>query len=171
MPQPFTLTFTPTKQDYVKTLRAYYFRQRSTWIMLLVLGGIFVYGIYTILVFGFDRYPSYFYYLPLLFVIYLFFIFFYSPSLIGRRVQVDERLRATATWQVYDYEIVIKNQHSQTKLVWRQFQRVIVTRSYYLFVYAANRNTIQFLPRRAFDSSEQETTFRELVKKRFPDFK
>ncbi len=171
MPKSLTLTFTPTKQDYVKTLRAYYFRQRNTWFMLLVFGGIFVYGVYTMLVFGFDRYPSYFYYLPLLFIIYLFFIFFYSPSLIGRRVQNDQRLSATATWQVGEREIVIRNKHSQTKLTWSQFQRVIVTRSYYLFVYAANRNTIQFLPRRVFDSPEQEAAFRKLVQKRFPDFK
>jgi hypothetical protein len=171
VPPPLTLTFTPTKQDYVKTLRAYYFRQRGTWIMLLVFSGVFVYGIYTILTSGFDRYPPYFYYLPLLFVIYLLFIFFYSPSLIGRRVQNDERLRATATWQVNARQIVIKNRHSLTKLDWSQFQRVIATRNYYLFVYAANRNTIQFLPRRAFASPEQEESFRDMLRKKFPGFK
>ena len=170
MPSSLTLTFTPTKQDYVRTLRAYYFRQRSTWIMVLVFGGIFAYGIYTMVTTGFDRYPDYFYYLPLLFVIYLLFIFFYSPSLIGRRVQNDERLRATATWQASSREIVIKNKHSLTKLEWRQFQRVIETRRYYLFVYASNRNTIQFLPKRVFASPEQETAFRDLLRKKFPAF-
>lgn len=171
MAQLLTLTFTPTKQDYVKTLRAYYFRQRDTWIMLLIFGGVFFYGVYTMLVSGFDRYPHYFYYLPLLFVIYLFFIFFYSPSLVGRRVQADERLRAAATWQVDHREIVIKNQHSLTKLDWRRFQRVIETKNYFLFVYAANRNTIQFLPKRAFDSSKQEEAFRNLLEKKFPGLK
>jgi hypothetical protein len=57
----------------------------------------------------------------------------------------------------------------ETKYDWRLFQRVLITEDFYFLVYAANRDTYHFIPRRAFASEEQERAFRVILEARLPE--
>lgn len=171
---PIILRFTPNKDDYVIASRAITMRQWSTWLILGIIVFIWVINLLLGLMsedtdwisLGISLLPM------LLFTIIFGGLIFVVPSFqLGRRIQKNKRLTTETVWIVDDQTIVIKNAHSESKMDWGTFQRVIQLKDYYLLGYSTNKAMAQILPRRAFESSEQETAFRKLLEQKIKGFK
>lgn len=92
-------------------------------------------------------------------------LFVIGPLQAGNRVQKSERLRPEATWHLGGDAIQIITQYAESKIDWGTFQKAIMTKHHYLLVYTVNKQAFQIIPRRAFESAEQEAAFREIVER------
>ncbi len=165
MGQEINIRFTPSQGDYQKAIRAYLKRKPITWIApAFFLGSIVLYLIY----------------LPknitpqtcspvvmviMLVPILLVYQWVWVPLRLGHKVWQHDRFRSETVWRISDDKIWVKNQYVESKFDWGMFCKVIETRDLYLLIYTVNKKTFQFIPRRAFESEEQESSFRHLVQR------
>jgi hypothetical protein len=96
-----------------------------------------------------------------LFPLLAFTLFIFSPMMLSRRVERDQRLRAERVWELNDDQFAIKNKFAEVSFEWSAFNVVKETPEQYVFI----SGTFIFLPKRAFKSREQESEFRDLVKR------
>jgi hypothetical protein len=93
------------------------------------------------------------------------------PARIAGDVKNSERLRSLHTWEVGDQQIVVKTDFSETKFDWDTFSRVLETRDYFLLLHAVRRGLIEVVPKRAFDTTEKLSSFRNLLMAKISKYK
>ncbi len=109
----------------------------------------------------------------LVFALVVGFILLQIISFVRRRFAVSTILferergwRGERFWRISDEGIEIRSPTAESKVVWQLFDKVIESGSVYLFLegkdYAANW---RFLPKRVFNSMEEEMRFRKLIRK------
>lgn len=167
MSQPVNMRYTPTQQDYANVLRLFFMQRTSTRISLVVLAIAFVL-IFGLILFG-SAPPSFFeiiwLFMPPLFVLYVFFI---QPSRMANQAIKEEQLATEATWKVSDTGVEISSRFGSTHLEWDSLLKLVTTKEYYLLLSKINKNAFRFLPKRAFNSSEEQEAFLTLVRKYLP---
>jgi hypothetical protein len=165
MPENFTFRFTPTKDDFTQTIRAYTLRQTSTRIALILVAVVVIFETISAIALGID-WSTVNYYLPLnvFLVAYVVFLLLINPWLVGRQVPKNERLSSEITWEVDEDEIRVSNKFMQSKFDWGTFHSAIETRTHYLLILSSNKRMYQVLPKRAFETPAQEAAFRTLLK-------
>jgi hypothetical protein len=163
MAQTISFQFTPVKGDYIKTTRAIHMSNRQLWPILVAVVLVELCLLSAVLGRRLGDSPlNWMFVLPVpLAVVY---IFVWGPINLGRQIEKNERLTCEMTWQVDDNQILAKNKFAETKMDWGTFQRFIETKDYYYLVYTINKRMFQFVPKRAFESKEQEAAFREMLK-------
>ena len=83
------------------------------------------------------------------------------------RLMVNDKVRnpSEVTWTIGDDKIVIKSKVVEDSLEWSTFSKVKETDKFYmLYLYGIRKSANIILPKRAFESSEQETAFRGIIK-------
>jgi hypothetical protein len=167
MDTPITLRFVPTKQDYANVLRLFFLLRTSTRVSLGFLAVAFGLIIFSVASQG--TLPSAFQLvwllLPPLFLVY---VFFYQPSRMASQAMSNEQLAAEATWELTDSGVNISSRFGETQMGWDDLQKLVVTKSYYLLLNKANKNTFRFIPRRAFTSAQETEQFLAIVKEHIP---
>jgi hypothetical protein len=176
-----TITFTPVKEDFTRSLRRFQLRTWPMRIMLicsasLTLMALFIFTISALLVLseGSTEYIGTMCFpLICLTVIALppLLTLVVVPWMTARQVQQNERLRAETTWIVDDERIQITTGPNEIKQDWPTFHEMIDTREHYLMTYALNKRQFQIIPKRAFTSSEHEAAFRALVEEHLGSIK
>ena len=163
--------FTPTPQDYQKVLRTYFLSDRRLWILVLVFGLPEVCcNIYFILANGWQN-SLMSILLLLLLPAFLLYMLVFTPWSYAQKVKKDERLRAKTTWMVSEEQIFVKNEYSESKRSWDQYDRVIESRAYYLFFAQGQRGLTHILPKRAFFTVDQELKFQKMVFKKVKKYR
>ena len=167
--ETLSFKFTPKKDDFISVVRATYALDSLKWLFVVLLLIVALPTTLTLLAGGLAYIG---YALPLLclmgFVAYLYFL---MPAALAQQMQNDRQLSAETTCQVNDQGVTLKNQFTETKYNWDIFKRAVETESHYLLYYSMNRRMIQILPKRAFESSEQEAAFRELLTRKIKGFR
>ena len=168
--------FTPTPQDYQKVLRTYFLSDRRLWILVLLLGlpevCCNIYFIAANFIAGNGFQNSILSILLLLFLpAFLLYVLVFTPRSYAQKVKKDERLRAKTTWIVSEEQIVVKNEYSESKRPWDQYDRVIESRAYYLFFAQGQKGLTHLLPKRAFFTVEQELKFQKMVFKKVKKYR
>jgi hypothetical protein len=166
--ESITLHFTPTPQDHGRGTRAFFAFNRRFWWWEAALIAIFLaQSLLRLAAVVTGRVPEvtqlpgvlFGFVVPALFV----FGFVVSPSLVARRVARDERLRADTLYRLDDDGLAMSNRYAASKMDWPTFAEVIETSNLYLLLYALNKNVFQVIPKRAFESPEHETEFRQCL--------
>lgn len=67
------------------------------------------------------------------------------------------------TYEFDDEEIVVRSAVAEGKYSWAMFNKAYENKQYLMFGYSVNKKMVQFIPRRAFDSREHESTIRAVV--------
>ena len=163
------IQFTPTPQDFTRPLRAVYLRQRSTWIILSTLTIVFLFGAGIFLLKGFQGNTYAIFYILLL-PVYVFFFFLFNPWLIGLQARSDERLKSKTTWEVDAKGVRIRNKALNNRYKWDSFYKVIETDQHYLLFPSNNKKRFEMIPKRAFESPEQQETFREYLRNKIESY-
>ncbi len=163
--QPISFHFIPTKDDYVRGVRAFYFSDAGFKRALVIMGVVELLLVVAAFAGNLGDGP-----LPWLFVLGLLafpvYLLVILPINMGRQIEKNERFTAETTWELGEDQVSIKNKFSETKTDWGSFQKMVRTDDYYLLIYATNKRMFQIIPKRAFESQEQETAFREFVKQK-----
>ena len=155
--------FTPTPKDYQKVLRTYYLSDRKLWILVLIFGiPEICCNLSYIAANGWQNSL-----LPILLLLFLpaflLYMLVFTPWNYAQKVKNDDRLKAKTTWIVSEEQIIIKNEYSESKMTWEEYDRVIEARGYYMFFAQGQRGMTQMLPKRAFFTVDQELKFQKMV--------
>jgi hypothetical protein len=164
MTDPITFTFTPTRSDYIRTLRAFTLRQKSTFTIFIIL--VFL-SLCTVIASIYQPTPIYVWFFPLALISYILFSLLIIPITVGEKVEKNERLRCATTWEVDEKTVTIRTPFSSTSFDWGTFRQACETSEHYLLVYAVNKQMFQLVPKRAFASAEQQASFRKLLEAKF----
>ena len=163
MKLPIEIEFTLSVQDYKNSVRAFYLKQRNTWISLSVTGILFIYGIYLMFNPEADL-SSYSIFAVLLFPVIMFAYLVFSPNRMAASVSQSDRYTVLQRWRVDKGGIKITNEFGELKFKWSDFMGVVEDKTFILLQYSSNKNAFQIVPKRAFSSIEQEEDFKDLAK-------
>jgi hypothetical protein len=174
--EPFEFSFTLTHEDYSRVIRAFTLRQPLYLILIVVFGLLAGFtmcatlGTVVLSLTGKELAAGACSPLFLLVCtgIYLFFPFhvlFLRPYLTGRQIKKHEDKFKQITWVMDDDHLHIASVQTKSEMEWAVFGKVVEIKQYYLLAYAMNKHAFQFVPKRAFESSEQEAIFRSYVEK------
>ena len=97
-----------------------------------------------------------------------FAVFIWQPYRMKRQAEKEEQLRSEMIWEVDDTQVVITTSLAAAKMDWQVFRQVIETKTDFLLCMAASKHMVRFVPKRAFESPEQEEAFRALVRSKLP---
>ena len=164
MSQPLTLRYTPNQQDYAFVVRYFNLQRKGTKISLVLLGLIFILALFVVASRGTSVtiMEVIWLLLPPLFVIYAYFI---QPASLAKKAAQNEKLVTEATWEVNDAGVQITSKYNSTLLEWENINKLLTAKDYYLLLSKTNKNAFRFIPRRAFNSTEEEEQFLELVER------
>jgi hypothetical protein len=162
MDQTVTLKYTPTQQDYAKTIRQFMMQRTSNRIslgFLVVAFGIVVFSISTKAT-PITIFELIWLLFPPLFIIYIIVI---QPTRMAKQAMQNEHLATETTWEVSDVGVQISTSLDSSLYEWEKLSRLVTNIDYYLLLFKINKNTFRFLPRRSFTSTEDEDTFLQLM--------
>ena len=164
MAETVNLRFIPTEKDYVQSTRAYLWRNRRFRRIFFVQALLFLFIVFVFILLNlFSPLGGSLYIVVAItiiqFPLFAFFFFGVAPLLAGRRFRKNERMRSETFWELNDDKVVIKNKFVETRSDWGSCKAVLETTNHYLFM----TEPFTFLPKRSFESPEQEITFRNLV--------
>jgi len=156
------LRYTPTQQDYAYVVRYFNLQRTGTKISLILLGLAFLLAIFVVASKGSSVtvYELIWLFLPPLFVIYAYII---QPASLAKKAAQNEKLVTEATWELSDAGVQITSRFNSTLLEWGNLNKLVTSKDYYLLLSKTNKNAFRFLPRRAFNSPQEEEQFLELV--------
>lgn len=163
--ETFTFRFTPTKNDYAIASREMTLRQTGMRLAIVVVALIPpALTMFHVSLEPFDLVGL----ICVLFPIWLFlysliaYILFVGPFMIARRAEKSKRCTSETILRANDEGVMMKDEFSEWKTDWGSFKKVLETKDYFLLILATN-NMGQPLPKRAFESSDQEIAFRKLL--------
>ena len=165
--------FTPKNEDYIDSLRVFGI---TPWVIVIIVCIFTILGIF----FGINALnPSnltsnqYWYspyalqFIPLLlYWAILFFIPMLNRMEIRNQYQSNEQLSNQVSWCLDDDQIITKTKISEIRLTWSVYSKAIESGPYYLLLHSGNKRALSFLPKRSFQSPEQEIEFRKLVERK-----
>ncbi len=80
----------------------------------------------------------------------------------------NEQLTTEVTWEVKEEGVHISSHFGASLMEWDSLKSLLATKSYFLLLSKANKNAFRFIPRRAFQSPQEEGFFLELVRNHIP---
>lgn len=175
--ESFEFRFTPTVEDYSRAVRAFYVRQGVFSAVLACLAVFAICGLILRTMTGsLDAEPAVVGLVTTLLLsggivaaIILIMFLLVQPWLFSRQVQHNERWRSETVWRFTDDDIAVRDMYAQTTLDWGTFRRVIETRTHFLLLHTLNKNMFHILPKRAFESIEQQRAFRAFLAQHIAD--
>lgn len=169
-----TFQFTPEPEDYFKAIQAFYVSNPWLWVIFFVFGLPQMWcGVSFLIKSDISHLGNIVLALFILLMIpaLVAYLLWGVPARIAGQVRQSERMRSLHTWHVSDQQIIIKTDFSELKLQWDVFRRVLEIREHFLLLYAVNRGLIEVVPKRAFDSPENLTAFRNQLLDKIPRYK
>ena len=158
-----TLYFQPATQDYIKAFRAIYWQK--TWVVTIgtVLLMLLAVSFFSAIVYFFDIKilpPSLFIYLLVLNLLFGA-IFFYPFSLV-RVVNNSAALGSETSYHFRrDGRILYNTITGETTFDKNHFSGAVWGKDHIALIHRSNERMFQMIPRRAFESAEQETGLRD----------
>lgn len=158
MTQPLEFRFALTRDEYVRSVRAFHLRRPMNWIFLVVFVvlAMIQWSLFYVALDLFVLTAL----LPLLF--YVATLFVIMPWMLGRQIQRNERMRVEMNWRVTEDRIAVSSAHGESTMDWGTFQRVVETPDAYLLIFSVNKNMFQIVPKRAL-TPEQRPVFEQLL--------
>ncbi len=151
------LQFTPTKDDYVRSLIAFQLNNRRMWYIILI-AGIFEIAFLILALARGDFQGPYLSYLVVLFLfipLMVLYVLFGAPILVGQKAQKDARLRTRVVYEFYDEQLTVRDCDHNMTMGWENFQSIFENKEYFLLIYAFDRNMFQILPKRAIPKGQE----------------
>jgi len=164
MSQSLTMRYTPNQQDYAYVVRYFNLQRRGTKISLVLLALAFGLVLFVVASKGSSVtvFELIWLFLPPVFVIYAYFI---QPASLAKKAAQNEKLVTEATWEVSDAGVQITSRFNSTLLEWGNINKLVTSKDYYLLLSKTNKNAFRFLPRRAFNSPQEEELFLDVVER------
>lgn len=161
MSSEINLAFRLTEGDLVTFTRATMFRSIVARLIVLVcLGGLTLVAVGS-LFFGFNPMDVS---SQILFMFSLGVLLPFLGPVILMRLRRNPKTYEEQTWRLTDSGVSIGTEDASSTLSWKSFSQTVESGHFY-YLYLSNRVPL-IIPKRVFESKEQEITFRNLVKRK-----
>ena len=158
------LSFLYTEKEYLDAIRFYFWHSKELLARLVVsclLFSIVLLLIYAWLEFLFPAWAI----VILTFIAGVGFFHGYVIDLPRRYFRGDPKYREEYNLTFSDDGIQFKTQNINSSIRWSLYTRVIENDSFYIMVYGKNIHSLSIIPKRVFRDSQQETSFREMLRR------
>jgi hypothetical protein len=158
------LSFRYTEREYLAAIRFYFWRSKELLARLIVSCLLFSIGLLLI-----NAWVGFF--IPVWADVILMFIagvgFFhgYVIDLPRGYFRGDPKYREEYNLTFSEKGIDFKTQNINSSIAWSLYTRVIENDSFYILVYGKNIHSLSIIPKRVFRDSQQERTFREMLRR------
>ncbi len=158
------LSFRYTEKEYLEAIRFYFWRSKELLVRLIVSCVLFSIGLLLI-----NAWVGFF--IPVWADVILMFIagvgFFhgYVIDLPRGYFRGDPKFREDYNLTFSNDGIEFKTQNINSSIAWKLYTRVIENDSFYILVYGKNIHSLSIIPKRAFQDSQQERRFREMLRR------
>lgn len=85
------------------------------------------------------------------------------PLLRAWIVSSKPHFRVETKYMFSEDSVIVMDAHSELKQDWTVYNEALATKNYYILILSMNKNAGRFLPRRAFESPEQDAALRDLL--------
>ena len=164
MDNPINFKVVLSKNDFVKVARSYYLSQFNNQVFGVILVLLIVAGILGLIRNGFELSIFLFVAMASFGLGYSYFI---APLAAANKIEQDKSWSAGRSWSVTTEKITVYSGAKEAEIKWDAFQGFLDTKDYFLLLHSDNRQSFQIVPKRAFESVEQENGFRRLLKSVF----
>lgn len=158
------LSFRYTEKEYLDAIRFYFWHSKELLARLIVSCVLFSIGlllIYAWLEFVIPVWAT----IILMFIAGVGFFHGYVIDLPRGYFRGDPKFREEYNLTFTDDGIEFKTQNISSSIGWSLYTRVIENDSFYILVYGKNIHSLSIIPKRVFRDSQQERTFREMLRR------
>jgi YcxB-like protein len=162
MQTSMSFKFTPSKDDYITTMKGFTFTRRNILLKLFFYGILFAAILVGFRIANLENWtlaPV----LMVVFIIALLFQYVVTPLRIGQQIENNERLRSEITCTVDESGLKLATKFGESLNDWGTFHNFKETKGYFMIFYSTNQNYFQFMPKRAFASAELMDDFRQIL--------
>ena len=165
METPIKIKYQLTKKDYVVGLRLFNTKTPLAWVAYLIVGAVLTYFALTM------RTQDTFLTLIIILAIPLMALntFVLRPYSYGQQASKDENLTASIRMTIAEDGIGIYRMHKNQQIDWKNFEELIEGKDYFLLKTVLHRNSFDIIPKRAFETPEEEDAFRELATRKIKE--
>ena len=159
----FEFSYSLTPEDYAKASREFALSQPAALILLILwglLGGFTIY--FGLFASGSDQSTVLFCALPSYLSVPLFMLVL-IPNSLARRFWKQQGTSAQVTWTIDDSRLHVSTPRTKYEMDWDLLGTMVETKQYYLLPRSTNKGLVDIVPKRAFESSEQEAEFRRRI--------
>ena len=158
---PIGLTFRYSERDYVRALRSHYASHLRLWLDVFLIAVFVVLGVYVWFLPGLLWLSICCFGVSGIFALTLIAAFFIIPPLVFRR---EPKFRDEYSITFSPECIHFNTAHIDSRLQWDLYSRALVDRHSYVLYHGTRSFTV--IPKRTFQSSEQQETFEKLLTER-----
>jgi len=158
------LSFRYTEKEYLAAIRFYFWHSKELLARLIVSCLLFSIGlllIYAWLEFLIPVWAN----VILMLIAGVGFFHGYVIDLPRGYFRGNPKFREEYNLTFSDDGIEFKTQNINSRLAWNLYTRVLENESFYILVHGKNFHSLSIIPKRVFQNSQQERTFRELLRR------
>jgi hypothetical protein len=179
--EPLEFSYTATADDHARAIRAFTLRKPVTLFLSIGFGllavmtlCIFLGEIVLSLVTGNTQVTDITQLLNLLssllpctafYLVFPVYSLLIGPYLAGQQIKKYEDKIGQTTCVVDDDHVQVNSLQTKNEMKWTFFSKAMESKRYYFLVHAMNKRMFHFIPKRAFESPQQEADFRRYVEK------
>lgn len=163
--EKIVIQFVPELNDYSRVIRSFLTRKRLYWVGLGVIGGLALICSGLLIIDSLDgSFQTTKYLVPLILALVIIESYpLWGGWLTLRSASKKENLILPARYELDEENMIVISQMAEAKYDWKLFTKAFEDGQYYMITYSTNKNMFQFIPKRAFNSLEQEAKTRELI--------
>jgi hypothetical protein len=162
--ESINLKFTLTRDDCIKSIRLTTFRRRRFMQLFLVALAIVI-GILPVFIEMNEGAILWNWLFIAVIILSMLFEYILHPILSTQRLEKTERIPVEMTLFADGSGIDSASKLGRARTAWSEFGGIQETDDYYFLVHTGASQLIEIIPRRAFESEEQERAFREMAEK------
>ncbi len=103
---------------------------------------------------------------PIVIVIVILAVFTYFNPIVRYRIRKEPKYIAEQTWRFSEDSVHWKTEYSESTSGWKSYARVVESKNFFSLFLQSNLFTP--IPKRAFANADEESRFRELLKRKIP---
>ncbi|HZN07454.1 MAG TPA: YcxB family protein [Pyrinomonadaceae bacterium] len=158
------LRFSHTEKEYLAAIRFYFWHAKELLARLIIVYVLFSAGLLLLQVVIEVVLPLWAN-IALIFVVGLGWFHGWTIDRPRAYFRGDPKFRDEYTLTFTDVGISFKTQHASSTLAWSFYTGWLENDSFYILIYGKNIHSLSILPKRAFRDSQQEATFRQMLRR------
>ena len=158
------LRFSHTEKEYLSAMRFYFLRSKELMAGLIIVYFVFSAGFILLQVVLGVVLPIWAN-VALIVIVGLGWFHGVTIDVPRKHFRGDPKFRDEYTLTFTDAGIGFRTQNASSTLAWSFYTGLMENDSFYILIYGKNINSLSVLPKRAFQNSQQEKTFREMLRR------
>lgn len=168
MTESLQIRFKPEKTDYIQASRTLA-GKTPTFLLLAAIVLLIMVGSLVVLIFPSIAGPSWKNVALVALLVgafYVLYYYFFIPWQLSRTYQSNDYLKTERLFNFNANKILMKVGDQNVEMSWDHIVKVFEGKDLYLLIYKADQRVYPFLPKRAFNESNDETTFRRILEEK-----